>query len=72
MSKRRFEFVDGRSFKFWEISVAGSRATVSFGRIGAGGQSLTKTFHDPDEAARYAAKLIAAKIKKGYAEAAPV
>lgn len=66
--KRRFEYVDGRSFKFWEVAVTGIRVTVAFGRIGAAGQTQVKTFHSDDEAARHAAKLIASKVKKGYAE----
>jgi DNA ligase-1 len=36
------------------------------------GQSQTKTFYDVDEAARHAAKVTAAKVKKGYAEVACV
>ena len=66
--RRRFEYVDGRSCKFWESTVSGIRVTVTFGRIGTAGQSQVKTFHTADEAARHAAKLIAAKVKKGYAE----
>jgi predicted DNA-binding WGR domain protein len=72
MSKRRFEFVDGKSFKFREITVSDCRVTVSFGRIGTAGQSQAKTFHDADEAARHASKVTAAKVKKGYAEVARV
>ena len=72
MSKRCFEFVDGRSFKFWEIAVEDCRVIVTFGRIGTAGQTQTKTFHDAEEAGRHAAKVIAAKTKKGYAETASV
>ena len=69
MSTRRFEFISGRSYKFWEVTVSGCRVTVAFGRIGTDGLSQVKTFHDHDEAARHATKLIAAKTKKGYVEA---
>jgi predicted DNA-binding WGR domain protein len=72
MPKRRFEFIDGKSFKFWEITVNDCRVTVTFGRIGTAGQSQTKTFHDADEATRHASKVTAAKAKKGYAEVACV
>ena len=72
MSKRRFEFVDGKSFKFWEVTVNDCRVTVNFGRIGTAGHTQTKTFHDADEASRHAAKVTAAKVKKGYAEVANV
>lgn len=65
---RRFEFIGGSSQKFWEISVAGNSFTVRFGRIGAGGQSQTKTFADEAKASREAEKLIAEKVKKGYVE----
>ncbi|MCA9124930.1 MAG: WGR domain-containing protein [Planctomycetaceae bacterium] len=68
MLKRRFEFVSGKSYKFWEIAVSGCQVTVTFGRIGTDGQSQAKTFHNDDEAARHAAKQVAAKTKKGYAE----
>ncbi len=68
MPRRRFEFINGRSYKFWEVAVSGCGVTVSFGRIGTDGQSQAKTFHDHEEAARHATKLIAAKTKKGYAE----
>jgi predicted DNA-binding WGR domain protein len=68
MSKRRFEFIAGQSYKFWEVTVSGSQVTVTFGRIGTDGQSQVKSFHDAEEATRYATKQIAAKTKKGYAE----
>ena len=69
MTTRYFEFVGGNSRKFWEITVAGSDVTVRFGRIGTDGQSQTKSFDD-EAAARHAEKLIAAKTKKGYVQAA--
>ena len=72
MSKRRFEFVEGRSSKFWEVDVADARVRVTFGRIGTDGQTQVKAFESADEAQRQAAKLIAAKLKKGYAEVAGV
>ena len=70
MTTRYFEFVGGNSRKFWEITVAGSDVTVRFGRIGTDGQSQTKSFDDEAAAARHAEKLIAAKTKKGYVQAA--
>jgi predicted DNA-binding WGR domain protein len=75
MSVRYFEFVGtdpGRkiekSEKFWEISVDGSDVTVRFGKIGAQGQTTVKTLDSADAAEAEAAKLIAAKTKKGYEE----
>jgi predicted DNA-binding WGR domain protein len=70
-STRHFEFVSGPSRKYWEISVSGNSFTVRFGRIGADGQSQTKTFADETKARQEAESLIAEKIKKGYAERVP-
>jgi predicted DNA-binding WGR domain protein len=69
-SVRHFEFVVGSSKKFWEISLSGNAFTVRFGRIGAAGQSQTKTFADENAAALEAKSLIAEKLKKGYIEKA--
>lgn len=64
---QRFELVDGKSSKFWEIDVQGSAHTVRYGRIGTDGQSKEKSFDDGDAAQAAAEKLIKAKVKKGYA-----
>lgn len=65
---RRFEFVEGTSKKFWEISGDGADVTVRFGRIGTDGQVQVKT--QASEAAALAAieKLIREKTGKGYSE----
>ena len=68
MPKRRFEYIDDRSCKFWEIASDDEKVTVTFGRIGAQGQTQTKTFDDAKAAKKHVAKLIKAKTKKGYAE----
>lgn len=65
---RRFEYVEGKSAKFWEISSRGNVVTVCFGRLGAQGQTQTKTFADADAAGKHAEKLIGEKTKKGYTE----
>ena len=65
---RYFEFIDGSSRKFWEISLPENSFTVRFGRIGTPGQSQTKSFADEAAAKREADKLIAEKVKKGYVE----
>jgi len=65
---RHFEFVEGKSSKFWEISVDGCEVTVRYGRIGAAGASKVKTFADAEAAQRDADKLIAEKTGKGYVE----
>ncbi|REJ91429.1 MAG: WGR domain-containing protein [Planctomycetota bacterium] len=65
---RYFEFVDGKSSKFWEISRTGNEHTVRFGRIGTNGQSKTKEFADGEVAKRDAERLIREKLRKGYEE----
>lgn len=65
---RHFEFVEGGSAKFWEISVNGNDVIVRFGRMGTQGQTQTKAFDNADAAARHAEKLIGEKRKKGYVE----
>jgi DNA ligase-1 len=68
-STRRFEYVEGNSSKFWEISVEGADVTVRYGRIGTEGQTKTKSFTDTAAAANHAEKLIEEKTGKGYVEA---
>lgn len=65
---RYFEFVDGKSSKFWEVSVNGNDVTVRYGRIGTDGQTNTKTLDSAQSAQAHAEKLIAQKTGKGYAE----
>jgi predicted DNA-binding WGR domain protein len=66
--KRRFEFVEGTSSKFYEVEVTGNAVSVTFGRIGTSGQTQTKKFASSAEAQRHADKQIAQKLKKGYVE----
>lgn len=68
-TKRRFEFVQGTSNKFWEIDVQGSSVTVRFGRNGTNGQASVKNFQDIAAAQKHVEKLIAEKTGKGYVEA---
>jgi DNA ligase-1 len=65
---RHFEFVEGGSAKFWEISTTGNDVCVRFGRIGTKGQTQTKSFGDADAAAKHVEKLVSEKTKKGYVE----
>jgi DNA ligase 1 len=67
-ASRRFEFVEGKSNKFWEVVVNANEMTTRWGRIGSTGQSKTKTFADEAAAARQAEKLIDEKTKEGYVE----
>lgn len=70
MAVRRFELVDGKSSKFWEIEQTANQHTVCYGRIGTNGQSKTKEFDSTEAAQKDAEKLIASKVKKGYQEVA--
>jgi len=66
MAKTYYEFKDKTSSKFWEITVKGSTVTVRYGKIGTDGQTTVKNFDSVEEAAKYADKVKAEKIKKGY------
>ena len=63
---QRFEYVDEKSSKFWEVRVAGTSVDVRYGKIGTTGQSLTKEFDDEIEAHKHAEKLMREKLKGGY------
>jgi DNA ligase-1 len=65
---RYFEFVEGNSSKFWEVSQSGNSMTTRWGRIGSAGQSKTKTFADEQAAASATAVLIEDKTGEGYVE----
>lgn len=64
---RRFEFTEGGSSKFWEITVDGKSHSVRYGKIGTPGQEKSKSFGSDAAAASDAEKLVAEKTKKGYA-----
>jgi predicted DNA-binding WGR domain protein len=68
MTTRRFECVDDKSSKFWEISVSGVTTTVKFGKIGSHGQTKSKDHGDAAKANKFAEKEIASKLKGGYTE----
>lgn len=69
-SKRRFEFVQGNSRKFWSISIDGAKVSVVYGRIGTVGQTNDKQFPSAADAVKHAENLIRQKTSKGYSEAA--
>ena len=64
----RLEFIGGNSAKFWEVSQAGCNVTVRYGRIGASGQSQTKTLPTPTAATHHLQRLLDQKLAKGYVE----
>lgn len=70
-SPRYFEFSDGKSSKFWELSIVGTEVRTRYGKIGAAGQTTVKSFATGAAALAYAEKLIDEKTEKGYEEAEP-
>jgi DNA ligase 1 len=66
--QRYFEFVEGNSSKFWEVSQSGNTMTTRWGRIGAAGQSRTKTLADEQAVANAVTVLIDRKTDEGYVE----
>ena len=68
MATRTFRLQDGKSDKFWSISLDGDTHTVHFGRSGTAGQTRSKSFATAEEAERSCERLIAQKTKKGYVE----
>ena len=67
-SPRHFEFSEGSSNKFWEISVDGTTVRTRYGKIGASGQLTIKEFDDKAGAFKEVERLIHEKTKKGYVE----
>ena len=59
-------FQDEKSDKFWRVEYAGSALAVNSGKTGTTGKYQIKEFDSPAACEKEAAKLIAAKIKKGY------
>ncbi|PQO44425.1 DNA ligase [Blastopirellula marina] len=65
---RYFEFSDGKSNKFWEVSIASLVVTVRYGRIGTDGTTKVKELASVEAAQKHYEKLIAEKENKGYTE----
>jgi len=65
---RYFEFAEGTSSKFWEITLDGESVTTRYGKIGTEGQTTEKELDSRTAAFKEHDKLIAEKIKKGYVE----
>ncbi|MBW2735708.1 MAG: WGR domain-containing protein [Deltaproteobacteria bacterium] len=63
-----YEYRDAKSHKFWEITLAGTEVTTRWGRVGAKGQTKTKSYADEEAAAKDAEKQTRSKTKKGYVE----
>jgi len=65
---RRFENLDAKSNRFWEITIKGKTVTVRYGRIGTDGQTRAETHATPTEAKRAAEMQVAEQVKQGYRE----
>jgi uncharacterized protein (TIGR02996 family) len=68
---RSFEFSEGASNKFWNITLNGASFLVNFGKIGTKGQTQVKEFATEEIAQKEHDKLVAEKLKKGYKETTP-
>ncbi len=66
--KRYFEFSEGSSNKFWEISIDGGNVKTRYGKIGTPGQQTLKELGSAAAAQKEYDKLVAEKTKKGYVE----
>ncbi|MBL8913124.1 MAG: WGR domain-containing protein [Archangium sp.] len=62
----RYEFSEGTSNKFWEITLEGTGFKTTYGKIGTPGTSTLKDFGDAAKAQKEYDKLIGEKTKKGY------
>ncbi|HZI15486.1 MAG TPA: WGR domain-containing protein [Myxococcus sp.] len=62
----RYEFKEGSSSKFWEITLNANSFTTRWGRIGTAGQEKTQTFDNSVDARKEYEKLVREKEKKGY------
>jgi uncharacterized protein (TIGR02996 family) len=62
----RYEFKEGSSSKFWQITLSDNTFTTRWGRIGTDGQEKTQTFDSAAAAKKEYDKLVREKEKKGY------
>jgi predicted DNA-binding WGR domain protein len=62
----RYELIDAKSSKFWEIERNDAALTITYGKIGTDGRTEEKSFDDATAAEKAYAKLVAEKTKKGY------
>lgn len=65
---RRFEFVEGRSNKFWEVWTEGRLLKTRYGKLGAVGQVTRRDEETEAQALDACEKRIREKTAKGYVE----
>ena len=61
-----YEFIAGKSSKFWEIEIKGNIFITRYGRIGTKGREIIKEWESLEIAQDEATKLRLSKEKKGY------
>ena len=68
----RLIFADGKANKFWEIAQNGVEVTTRWGRIGANGQTKTKSFDSEEKAQAEVNKQMGLyyldKVRKNFSE----
>lgn len=69
MGEGRFEYRKGASSKFWSIRRDGKAVSVTFGRIGSAGKTVSKRFTDVERAAAFVDARTREKVSKGYRRA---
>ena len=65
MMTRSLELTDGKSARFWTITLDCEQFTVKFGRRGTAGQTQTREIGSADAAEQAFDTLVAEKLKKG-------
>jgi predicted DNA-binding WGR domain protein len=66
--KKRLEYRDEKTQKFWEGNVEGRSYTIRYGKIGTNGHESTSEFATEEEAVQKFEKVVKEKLKKGYQE----
>jgi len=66
--KRRFEYKDAKSDKYWEIELNGKSYTTWYGRTGSKPRSDVNSFSSDTEAQKEYDRLVREKVRKGYKE----
>ncbi|BAY07596.1 WGR domain-containing protein [Calothrix sp. NIES-2098] len=60
------ELSDGKSHKFYEVTINDVEVTVRYGRIGDAGKTTVTAYDTPQKAQAEVTKLVNSKLKKGY------
>jgi len=66
MPKKHLEYSNGSSNKFWQIERSGKTQTVTYGRAGTDGRTITREFDTLESAKASFDRLVEQKLSKGY------